>query len=60
MGNQGRQGEIRKNPVGGLLANLSRERVIKACGGDHRTALLVAQVVGGGEVIRMVQQVDGV
>ena len=50
-----------KNPVGGVLANLSCGRVGQACktlqsAGDHRTALLVAQVGGGGEVSRMVQQ----
>ena len=49
------------DPVGGVLAILSSGRVGQACktmqiAGDHRTALLVAQVGGGGEVSRMVQQ----
>jgi len=52
---------LAKNPVGGVLASLSGGRVSQACkalqsAGDHRTALLVAQVGGGGEVSRMVQQ----
>ena len=49
------------DPVGGVLAILSSGRGGQACktmqiAGDHRTALLVAQVGGGGEVSRMVQQ----
>jgi nuclear pore complex protein Nup98-Nup96 len=52
---------LKKNLVGGVLANLTGGKVSEACkalqsGGDHRTALLVAQVGGGGEVSRMVQQ----
>ena len=46
-----------KNPVGGVLANLSGGRVSQACKTvDHRPALLVAPLGGGGQVSRMVQQ----
>lgn len=47
-----------KNPVGGVLSNLPSCRVGQALQSavDHRTALIVALVGGGGEVSRMVQQ----
>ena len=48
-----------KDPVGGVLAKLSGGRVSQSCKAvDHRPALLVAPLGGGGQVSRMVQQTE--